>query len=107
MWLEENGKASSGKHTHHFHIKSSILLTWLTGTKSKSNTVQLRIWSQTTWQNLSLVSSLNIFANSLWTYLMQQSLPKIGHQECVGQYMLSQILSQTRPATIIIDQKRF
>jgi hypothetical protein len=21
MWLEENGKASSGKHTCHFHIK--------------------------------------------------------------------------------------
>jgi hypothetical protein len=74
--------------------------------KSKSNTVQLRIWLQTTWQNLSLMSSSNIFANSLWTYLTQQSLPKIGQQECVGQYMLSRILSRTRIITIIIDQKR-
>jgi hypothetical protein len=56
---------------------------------------------QTTWQNLSLVSSLNIFANSVWTYLMQQSLPKIGQQECVGQYMLS----RTRLPTIIINHK--
>ena len=32
---------------------SSTLPTWLTGTKSKSNTVQLRMmWSQTTWENL-------------------------------------------------------
>jgi hypothetical protein len=37
---------------------------------------------------------------------MQQSRPKIGQQECVGQYMLSQILSRTRIPTIIIDQKR-
>jgi hypothetical protein len=45
----------------------------------------------------------------LLTYLMQQSLPKIGQQECVGQYMffLLQNLSQTRPPTIIINQKRF
>jgi hypothetical protein len=56
---------------------------------------------QTTWQNLSLVSSSNIFANSVWTYLMQQSLPKIGQQECVGQYTLS----RTRLPTIIINHK--
>jgi hypothetical protein len=53
MWLQENGKVSSGKHTHIISISSSSTLpTWLTGTKSKSNTAQLRIWSQTTWQNL-------------------------------------------------------
>jgi hypothetical protein len=53
MWLQENGKMSSGKHTYIISISSSSTLpTWLTGTKSKSNTAQLRIWSRTTWQNL-------------------------------------------------------
>jgi hypothetical protein len=63
--------------------------------KSKSNTVELRIWSRTTWQNLSLVSNSNIFANSLWTsYLMQQSLSRLASWSVLDN--IYQSLTQSR-----------
>ncbi len=97
MRLEENGKGSSGKHTHHFHIKFFYITNLINRNKIQIKycptedmivdymTTSLVSWSQ---------ASSNIFANSLWTsYLRQQSLPRLASRSVLDNISITHTIT--------------